>query len=187
MRNDATLLAPDDCFMLVVDVQQSMLALCKHADRTFKHCMALIEMATILDLPIIFSEHNADKLGGVIPNLLEKVSDAPVLNKLAFSCFQDAQLRETMDALGRKTLILIGLETHVCIFQTGADALQRGYGVHVAMDAVCSRSTLNWEVGLRRLERAGAVVSSTEMVIFELLNRAGTPEFRRALPLIKTL
>jgi nicotinamidase-related amidase len=84
-------------------------------------------------------------------------------------------------------LLLAGLETHVCIFHTGTHGLRLGYRVHLAADAVTSRSSSNRQIGLRRLEQAGAVISSTEMIIFELLNRAGTPEFRSALPLLKTL
>ena len=187
MQNEARLLEREDCFLLVVDVQKVMLDLCTHAERTYQNIGALVQIAQVLDLPILFSEHNADKLGGTIPELLQKAPEAPVRNKLEFSCFHNQGLRQTMSTMGRKTILLAGLETHVCIFQTGAQALQLGYRVHLATDAVCSRSSSNWEIGVRRLERAGAVVSSTEMVIFELLNRAGTPEFRKALPLIKTL
>jgi nicotinamidase-related amidase len=90
-------------------------------------------------------------------------------------------------ASARRTLIIAGLETHVCVFHTAAHGLRLGYTVHVVADAVASRSRFNWEIGLKRLERAGVVISSTEMMVFELLNRAGTPEFRAALPLLKTL
>jgi nicotinamidase-related amidase len=109
-----------------------------------------------------------------------------VLNKLEFSCFENQVLADAVAASGRKTLVVAGIETHVCIFHTAAHALRLGYTVHVVGDAVTSRSAFNRETGLRRLDRAGAVITSTEMVTFEWLNRAGTPEFRRALPLLKS-
>ena len=177
----------DDVLLLVVDIQKVMLDLCDRAERTLKNATTLLDIAHIFNLPIVFSVHNAEKLGGVVPELLAKTSDHPTLNKVEFSCFQNQALSKTIEAIGKKTLLIAGLETHVCIFHTAAHGLRKGYRVHVAADAVCSRSSLNWEIGLRRMEKAGVVISSTEMVIFELLNRAATPEFRKALPIIKTL
>ena len=177
----------DDTLLLVIDIQRVMLDLCDGAERTLKNADALIDIAHIFNLPIVFSVHNAEKLGGLTPQLLDKTSGHPILNKVEFSCFENQTICETIEATDRKTLIIAGLETHVCIFHTAALGLRKGYRVHVAADAVCSRSNLNWEIGLRRMEKAGAVISSTEMVIFELLNRAATKEFREALPIIKTL
>ena len=156
-------------------------------EQVTKNAAALIDIAKLFEIPIMFSVHNAEKLGGFLPELLERVPGPRLFNKLEFSCFENESIFRAMQESGRRTLLLAGLETHVCIFHTGAHALRLGYRVHVAADAVTSRSLINREVGLRRLERAGAVISSTEMMIFELLNRAGTPEFRAALPLLKTL
>lgn len=177
----------DDCILLVVDVQKVMFDLCVESALVQKNTDALIQMATLLDIPVLFSVHNSGKLGGCLPELLGRAPGAQVLDKLEFSCFENEPLARAIGATGRRTLLLAGIETHVCIFHTGASALRLGYRVHVARDAVSSRSAANREVGLNRLEKAGAVVSSTEMVIYELLNRAGTPEFRAALPLLKTL
>jgi nicotinamidase-related amidase len=180
-------LKSSDCLLLLVDIQKKMLELCMEAERTRKNARALIEIAKIFGLPIIFSQHNPEKLGGFLPELLKIVPNPQVLNKIEFSCFENRAIRAAIEATERKTLILAGLETHVCIFHSGASAMRLGHRVHVVADAVCSRSHFNWEIGLRRLERMGAVVSSIEMLIFELLNRAGTSEFRQALPIIKML
>jgi nicotinamidase-related amidase len=177
----------EDCLLLLVDIQRVMLDPCVDEDRIRKNCAALIDIARLLDIPIMFSVHNAEKLGGFLPELIERVPVPKLFNKLEFSCFENEPIFRAMQESGRRTLLLAGLETHVCVFHTGAHALRLGYRVHVAADAVTSRSQSNREIGLRRLERAGAVVSSTEMIIFELLNRAGTSEFRAALPLLKTL
>jgi nicotinamidase-related amidase len=180
-------LAKQDCVLLLVDIQKVMLDPCVEADTVTKNAAALIDMAKLFEIPIMFSVHNAEKLGGFLPELLERVPEPSLFKKLEFSCFENETIFRAMQESGRRTLLLAGLETHVCIFHTGAHALRLGYHVHVAADAVSSRSRINREVGLRRLERAGAVISSTEMIIFELLNRAGTAEFRAALPLLKTL
>jgi nicotinamidase-related amidase len=176
----------DDCLLLLVDIQGVMLEPCDEAARLRRNAAALLTMAGILDLPVIFSAHNAEKLGGVLDELVELVDRRVVLNKLEFSCFENEGIFEAIMASGRRTLLVAGLEAHVCVFHTAAHGLRLGFNVHVAADAVASRSRFNWEIGLRRLELAGAVISSTEMMSFELLNRAGTPEFRRALPLLKS-
>jgi nicotinamidase-related amidase len=177
----------EDCVLLLVDIQKIMLDPCVDCERLRKNTSALIDMAELLHIPVLFSVHNAEKLGGFLPELIEKVSSPRVLNKVEFSCFDNEGIAAAVRLTGKKTLLLAGLETHVCIFHTGAHALRLGYRVHVAADAVSSRSELNREIGLRRLEKAGAVISSTEMIIYELLNRAGTPEFRAALPLLKSI
>ncbi len=183
----ADFLVREDCIMLLVDIQKVMLDPCVDHDPVTRNAAALLDIAGILEIPVMFSAHNAEKLGGCLPELLQRVSQPAVYTKLEFSCLENEAIFRALQHSGRRTLLLAGLETHVCIFHTGAHALRLGYRVHVAADAVTSRSKTNREVGLRRLERAGAVISATEMIIFELLNRAGTPEFRAALPLLKTL
>jgi nicotinamidase-related amidase len=180
-------LARKECVLFLVDVQKSMLDLCVQKDLVVKNCAALIDIFSIFEIPIVFSQHNAEKLGGFLPELVAKVRHPIIRDKLEFSCLENEGIAQALATMGRRTVLLAGVETHVCIFHTGAHAVRSGYRVHVAGDAVTSRSSFNWETGLRRLERAGAVISSTEMIIFELLNRAGTPEFRRALPVLKAL
>ena len=108
-------------------------------------------------------------------------------DKTSFSCFGDTNflphLRER--APNATTLLLCGIESHICVAQTALGALANGYLVHVGADAVSSRTAANWELGLERMERAGAVVSSTEMMVYELLGRAGTAEFKAMLPMLK--
>jgi len=183
----AEFLKPEDCVLLLVDIQKVLLDPCPGGVQLRKHTAALIDIARILRIPVIFSVQNAEKLGGVLPELTDKVPQARVLNKLEFSCLENEGVAAALRLTGRRTLLLAGLESHVCIFQTGAHALRLGYQVHVAADAVTSRSEANREIGLQRLEKAGAIMSSTEMIVYELLNSAGTPEFRAALPLLKTL
>lgn len=187
VNHHAERLRGDDCVLFLIDIQKSMLDLCPDKQRVVKNGGALITIAEQFEIPVLFSQHNAGKLGGFLPDLVQQASHPEILDKLEFSCFENPGMAGAIEKTRRETLILAGLETHVCIFHTAAHALRLGYKVHVAADAVTSRDELNWKIGLKRLDRAGAVISSTEMVIFELLQRAGTDQFRAALPLLKTL
>jgi len=174
-----------DCILLLVDIQKSMLDLCVDLERTVFNAGTLIEAAELFGIPVMCSVHNPDKLGGFLPELTNKISGPQLLYKLEFNCFENERIARAIMETGRKTLLLAGMEGHVCIFQTGVGALRLGYRVHIARDAVTSRRSSDKQTGMHRLDRAGAVISSTEMMIFELLNRAGTNEFRALLPLLK--
>jgi nicotinamidase-related amidase len=185
MNDYAEFLSREDCILLLVDLQESLLGPCIEADQVKGNVSVLIDIALLLDVPIFFTVHNEEKLGGLLSQLASRVAGARVYNKLEFSCLENHSINRALVETGRRTLLIAGIESHVCIFHTGARALKLGYRVHLAADAITSRSTLNREAGLRRLEKAGAIISSTEMITYELLNRAGTPEFRTALPIIK--
>lgn len=187
MNHHAQFLKRDDTLLLLVDFQTVMLKPCVERERVHQNAAALIDAAAVLGLPVFCSEQNASRLGGFLPDLLARAADPLLFNKVAFGCFENAPLAEALARTGRKTILLAGVETHICIFHTGVQGLGRGFAVHVVGDAVSSASQANRETGLRRLERAGAVVTSTEMAIYELLNRADTPLFKAALPLLKTL
>ncbi|MGA3117679.1 MAG: isochorismatase family protein [Syntrophobacteraceae bacterium] len=176
-----------DCILLLVDIQKSMLDLCAERDRTVLNAGALIEAAELFEIPVLCSVHNSAKLGGFLPELSDKISVPKMLDKLEFNCFENEGIARALLETGRKTMLLAGLEGHVCIFHTGVGALRLGYRVHIARDAVTSRRSSDKQTGMHRLDRAGAVLSSTEMIIFELLNRAGTEQFRALLPLLKRL
>ncbi len=185
MNPNGKFLNRNDCILLLVDIQKSMLDLCARADRIPFNASALLDAAGVFGIPVLCSVHNSERLGGFIPELTGQIPDFCFIDKMEFNCFENRSIAEAVLKTGRKTVLLAGIETHVCIFHTGVGALNLGYQVHVASDCVASRSVLNLETGLRRLDRAGAVISSTEMIIFELLNRAGTDEFRSLLPLLK--
>ncbi|MFZ2445132.1 MAG: isochorismatase family protein [Syntrophobacteraceae bacterium] len=185
MNACAEFLERRDCVLLLVDIQKTLLDLCVDADRIPGNAAALIETAELFGIPVLCSVHNPEKLGGSLPELTGRISRPRFFDKLEFNCFENEAIAGAVRETGRKTVLLAGLEGHVCIFHTGVGALREGYRVHVASDAVTSRGLPDKETGLHRLDRAGAVISSTEMIVFELLGRAGTGEFRALLPLIK--
>lgn len=178
---------PSETLLLIVDIQKIMFDLCVEKQKITHNINALIDTADNLEIPIVFTEHNPGKLGEFEKSMTQKSPDSPVLNKMEFSCFGNEGIRKTIADTGKKSIILAGIESHVCIFQTGAQAIQERYDVHVAADAVSARSNFSLKTGLDRLRQAGAVITSTEMLIFELLLKAGTPDFKKMLPIIKTL
>jgi len=187
MNNHAELLKREDCVLLLVDIQKTLFDLCVDHDLVQKHVAALIDICQMLNIPILFTQQNPEKIGSFLPELVERAEDPQILDKMEFSCLQNKEIDQAVASLNRRTILLAGIETHVCICQTGLDAIRAGYRVHAASDAITCRSQSNRLIGLDRLAKAGVVMSSTEMIIFELLNRAGTPEFREALPVLKNL
>jgi len=187
MNDHSEFLKREDCILLLVDIQKTLFDLCVDKDLVQKHVTALIDICRMLNIPIVFTQQNPDKIGPFLPELVALAKDAPVFDKMEFSCFQNEEIDRAVASLKRRTLLLAGIETHICICQTGLDAVRAGYRVHGASDAITCRSQSNKIIGLDRLAKAGVVMSSTEMIIFELLNRAGTREFREALPVLKKL
>ena len=171
------LLQRDNAALVVVDVQEGFRPYDSFAG-VAAACAKLLAAARILGVPALVSEQYPKGLGHSAPEL--GVEDEPRIEKTVFS----AARADGFDLHGRRQAIVCGIETHVCVSQTAHDLLERGVEVHVPADAVGSRHRIDYERGLERLERAGAVVSTVEGSLFELLERAGTPEFKAIQKLI---
>jgi nicotinamidase-related amidase len=174
-------LEADRTTLVVVDVQEAFRKAIPGFDRIAKATAALIEGAEAIGIPIVISEQYPKGLGETVPEVAEHLPDGvEPLEKLVFA----ASEAEGFDLEGRDQVLLCGIETHVCVNQTALDLLASGVEVQVAEDAVGSRSDQNRRVGLHKMERAGAVMTSVETALFELLGRAGTDEFKRVQRLI---
>ena len=125
-------------------------------------------------------------LGATVPEIASLLADVPAIDKMEFGCFGSDPFRAKLKSLpgDRNTVLLCGMESHICVMQTALGALNEGYLVHVASDAVGSRAEWNWKIGLERMKSAGAVISSTEMMMYELLRCSGTAEFKELLKYI---
>jgi nicotinamidase-related amidase len=180
-------LLSEDCALLVIDVQEKLLPPIFNKDALVRNSQLLIRLANILKLPIVVSTQYSRGLGPTIPEISSLLSQVRPVDKLDFSCFSNDQFCGSVKSLpgNRNTLLLCGMETHICVMQTALGALNRGFLVHVASDAVGSRTEANWNVGLKRMEAAGALISSTETIIYELLGASGTPAFKEMLPYLK--
>ena len=187
MNPNAEHIRPEDCLLLMVDIQKPFLDTCINGDLLKKNAMALADTAKVFDIPILFTVQNMDRLGGFDPDILDCAHTPELYDKMEFSALENPEIKNAVASKNRRTLLLAGMETHICIFHTALSALHLGYRVHVASDAVSSPRMIDWKVGLKRLEKSGAVLSSTEMIIFELLGRAGTPQFKQLLPVLKNL
>ncbi len=181
------ILEADHCSLIVVDVQEKLLPPIFQKEQLVRNAQRLIRLAGILKIPTLMSTQYAKGLGGITPDIASLWPGAPVVDKVAFSCFGSDVFCSMLKRIpgNRNTLLLCGMESHICVTQTALGALRDGYIVHVASDAVSSRTEWNWKIGLERMRAAGAVISSTEMMTYELLRCSGTPAFKELLPYLK--
>jgi len=176
-------IALGESILVLVDLQERLLPVIAEKEGVVENVRRLARFAEIIGLPLLVAKQI--KLGKVIPEIRALTQAATAVEKHHFDCLASPAFRERLGEIHRGVLILCGIETHICVTQTALHALEDGYRVHVVADATSSRSRGNWEIGLARLRDAGAIITSTEMVIYELLGKAGTEAFRRVLPIVK--
>lgn len=176
----------DRALLLVIDVQEKLAAAMPAEARAQleKNAAVLVQAARRLRLPVVATEQYPKGLGHTLPSLRQLLPEDP-MHKLEFSCGANQEVARQILATGRRQAVVVGMEAHVCVFQTVRDLVRGGFSVFVAQDAVISRTEANRAVGLRLCEKAGATLTSTETVLFDLLGAAGTPEFKELAPLIK--
>jgi nicotinamidase-related amidase len=180
-------LEADRCALLVIDIQEKLLPPIFQKEQLIKNSQLLIRLAGILKLPALMTTQYAKGLGSAVPAIASLLPETQAIDKQMFSCFGSDAFCSLLKRLPgkRNTLLLCGMESHICVAQTALGALREGYIVHVASDAVSSRTEWNWKIGLERMRAAGAVISSTEMIIYELLRSSGAPAFKQLLPYMK--
>jgi nicotinamidase-related amidase len=173
------------CCLTVVDIQGKLAQLMHGRDALFKNVQILIQAAKILEIPILWCQQCPDALGPTVPEIAQLLDDNKPINKSAFSCCGAEQFNAGLKGLARNQILLCGIETHVCIYQTAIDLLGRGFTVNIIADAVSSRALENKQIAISRLTAEGAKISCTEMVLFELLKTAEHPKFKQIAKLIK--
>ncbi len=175
------------CALIVVDIQEKLLPPIFNKETLVKNSQLLIRLAKILSIPVLVTTQYCKGLGSTVPEIASLLSDIPSTDKMEFGCFGSDPFRTKLKNLpgNRNTVLLCGMESHICVMQTALGALNEGYLVHVASDAVGSRVEWNWKIGLERMKAAGAVISSTEMMMYELLRCSGTPAFKELLQYLK--
>jgi nicotinamidase-related amidase len=174
--------------LLIVDVQERLLPAMADGDGAVSRCSILLKAAKALDVPVAVSEQYPKGLGHTVDILNQDIGNAPVFEKSSFSCWRDDALRKHFTVHhdgGRPQVIVAGIEAHVCVLQSALDLAQAGFGVFVVADAVSSRAESSKALALARMGQSGIDVINTEMAVFELLGRAGTPEFKELSALIK--
>lgn len=173
-------LAKEDTALLIVDIQERLAAAMKEkiAEAVVKNCLHLVELAKMLNIPVAVTEQYPKGLGPTVKEIRDALPVSHPIEKLAFSCCGEPKFLDAVTELGKKTVLLAGMETHICVLQTCVDLVRAGFTVHLVRDAVCSRTKENWETGVMFMRDAGAVVTCTETALFQLLKVAGTEEFK---------
>ncbi len=179
------LIDPQNSCLIVIDMQERLVPAMQAPAKTIKNAGTLMQAASRLLVPTLLTEQYPKGLGRTVPDLLKYQGNAPVLEKLHFSCMKDVTFAETFKSLGRKQAVIAGMEAHICVLQTGMDLMQQGYEIFIVTDATSSRTPESEKACLDRLSAAGAGIVTTEMVVFEWLGQAATPEFKELLPLVK--
>lgn len=175
----------DRSMLLVVDVQEAMLKAISIWEETVRRVSQLVRAAMVLEIPILVTEHYKKGLGATISQLDPVLKQASFFQKEHFSACLEEDFLQTVRSFHRPQIILTGMESHVCVFQTGMDLIQSGYQVHLVRNAVASRFKEDWITAVNLFRDAGAVISSAEMVIFQWVRRSNTDEFRAVLPIVK--
>ena len=176
------LLEREESLLVIIDMQERLLPAMAHRETVTENAKRLIAFADIIGLPIVVTEQ--EKLGATAFDFSHHKQIVKPISKVAFNCFLSDEFADAIHWSGRKKLILTGLEAHICVVQTALYAVPR-FDVHVVRDAVSSRTVDNWDTGVERMRMSDVTITSTEMVIYELLKRAGTDEFKAALALVK--
>ena len=182
-------LDPSTTLLLVVDVQEKLAAAMPEAALAtlMKNTGILLDAAKALGVRVLASEQYPKGLGPTVPAIAEKLTAAGgvAMPKLTFDPCSDLAIARSISDIAPRAVVVVGMETHVCVFQTARELVKRGYETHVVADAVTSRSDENRRVGLSLCERAGAIITSTETVAFDLLGRAGTDAFKTISKLVR--
>ncbi len=180
-------LEADQCALVVIDIQEKLLPPIFQKEQLVRNAQLLIRAAGILKIPALVSTQYAKGLGGTVPDVASLLPGIESIDKTLFSCFGSEAFCSQLKRLPgqRTTLLLCGMESHICVAQTALAALREGYLVHIASDAVSSRTEWNWKIGLDRMRAAGAIISSTEMMIYELMRASSSAAFKELLPYLK--
>ncbi|MCX5816643.1 MAG: isochorismatase family protein [Proteobacteria bacterium] len=181
-RETQCLITREDCVLVVIDVQEKLVPVISNKERVVENVIKLSNFAQIIGMPVILTEQT--RLGLTIPEVRKGLSHVQAISKVHFNCFFCKEFSDEIEKTGKKTLIVTGVEAHICVTQTALYALP-DLNVHIISDAVSSRTPENCRVALERMGRAGAVITSTEMFIYELLQKAGTDEFKAVLQLVR--
>lgn len=171
--------------LIIIDVQEKLMPVMERKQSIIENIKKLLLLSKIFNLPVILTEQYPKWLGPTLPEIIESLTVYKPISKMYFNCCDVETFNDQLNSKELKNIIVTGVESHICVFQTCASLLNKGYQVHVPRDAVGSRTDDNWGVGLELSNKAGAFITSTESVIYQILKKAGTPEFKQMLKVVK--
>lgn len=179
------LIRATDSVLVAIDMQERLVPAMQAPARTIRNTRLLLRAAQLTGVPAVLTEQYPKGLGHTIPDIANAAGDAPIIPKMHFSCMEEPVFAATLRDLGRRQVVLAGMEAHICVVQTAASLVEEGYGVFVVSDATASRTLESEQACIARLSAAGVSVVTTEMVIYEWLGKAGTPAFKEMLALVR--
>lgn len=178
MTSDKFVLDRENTVLLIVDIQEKLAVVMKEKDKVVKNNLHLIELVKMTGMPVLVTEQYPKGLGPTVSELREALPYYRPIEKMTFDCCGQPDFLDELKELNKTNVILTGMETHICVLQTCIGLVKGGINVHVVQDAICSRTKENWKTGIEYMREAGAVVTCTETVLFQLLKVAGTEEFK---------
>ncbi|NWF76797.1 MAG: hydrolase [Nitrospirae bacterium] len=164
--------------LVIIDIQERLASVMKVKETVIQNCLHLIELSKTYGIPIILTEQYPKGLGQTVEEIRKALPEYRPLEKMTFTCCEEQSFLDEIEKLNKRTIIIAGMEAHVCVLQTCISLLKNGYNVHVVKDAVSSRTKENWKAGIEFMRDAGAVITCTEIVLFQILKIAGTEEFK---------
>ena len=179
------LLGRENIGLLVIDVQEKLMPVIEQNQRMIGNIIKLLHLSEYFTLPVFLTEQYPKWLGHTIPEIKGSLPGYEPIVKMHFDCCEADGFKELLNSAGIDHLIVTGVESHICVFQTCVSLVMAGYHIHIPQDGVGSRTDENWRVGLELMNKAGAVITSTETIIYQILKKAGTKEFKKMLKLLK--
>ena len=178
MSVDKYLLDRNNAALLIIDIQERLAVAMDKKEQVVRNTLHLVELAKMLNIPTVVTEQYPKGLGRTLPEITAALPAYLPIEKVSFDCCREASFTEQIKRLGKKKIIIAGMETHICVLQTSLGLIKDGFDVHLVCDAVCSRTKANWRTGIEFVRDAGGVLTNTETALFQLLGVAGTPEFK---------
>ena len=185
MSSTSGLLDRSESVVSVVDIQEKLAAVMGRREQVVEQTCKLLRSALRLEVPVVVTEQYPQGLGRTVPEVAEAAGDVTPIEKLSFGCCGDGRYMARLKESGRKQIVLCGMESHVCVLQTGLALLDQGLTVQVAVDAICSRHDTDHDAALRAMQQVGIRITTVESIVFQWLGRAGTPAFKDILKFLK--
>ncbi len=179
------MLTKNHSVLVIIDVQERLIPLMSNQQALIDNLSRLLHGIIALKMPIIFTEQYPEKLGKTVGDLVSMLNNPTLISKLSFSCWQEAAFRNKLNSMDHKNVILAGIEAHVCVYQSAIDLLNNGFNVHLVADAVSSRNGSNRDFAIERMKQEGVKLTTSEMVLFELVSVAQGEDFKQILKIVR--
>jgi nicotinamidase-related amidase len=175
----------ENAVLVMIDIQSKLWNVMSEKEILLENARRLVKGIQVLGIPIILTEQNPGGLGPTVPELMQLMPEIKPLTKLSFSCWREQGFQQALRSSGRKQILICGIESHICVYQTTLELLKTGYEVQVVADVVSSRVVRNRDIALSRMQSEGAKLTVTEMAFYELLQTAESPRFKEMLKVVK--